>query len=164
MWPQLRAAYNYARWLVRNNHDAEDVVQESFLKAYKAIDTFRGNDARSWMLAIVRNTAMNLLRRRRADVGVEWNERQAEPIDGAADPERALLEQSRREQLQGAVARLEPEFREVLVLREIEDLSYKEIAAVLNIPTGTVMSRLSRARQKLLAELIPFQEARHDLP
>lgn len=158
MWPHLRAAYNFARWLVRNNHDAEDIVQESFLKAYKAIDTFRGGDARGWMLSIVRNTAMNFLRGRKPEIPVE-----SEPEDHAPNPERGLLDQARREQVQRAISNLAPEFREAIVLREIEDLSYKEIAAVLNIPIGTVMSRLSRARSLLLAELSPSQEVRHDV-
>ena len=154
MWPHVRAAYNVARWLVRNNHDAEDIVQESFMKAYKAIDTFRGGDARVWMLAIVRNTAMTFLRRRKPDITVNWSvQEQPEPEDHAPDPERGLLEQSRREQVRGAISRLAPEFREAIVLREIEDLSYKEIASILNIPMGTVMSRLSRARNQLLVEL-----------
>jgi RNA polymerase sigma-70 factor, ECF subfamily len=163
MWPHLRAAYNFARWLVRNNHDAEDIVQESFLKAYKGLDTFRGGDARTWMLSIVRNTAMNFLRKRKPDITVTWNIQEQEPEDPAPDAEHGLLEQSRREQVRRAISQLAPEFREVIVLREIEDLSYKEIAAVLNIPMGTVMSRLSRARNLLLVELGDSKEVRHDL-
>lgn len=163
VWPHVRTAYNYARWLVRNNHDAEDVVQESFLKAYKALHTFRGNDARGWILSIVRNTAMNLLRRRGTDASPDWNHLPMEPADEAADPERSLLDDSRREQVRRAIGRLDPEFREVLVLREIEDMSYKEIASVLEIPIGTVMSRLSRARHRLLIELSPAKKVRHDL-
>jgi RNA polymerase sigma factor (sigma-70 family) len=164
IWPHLRAAYNYARWRLHNNHDAEDVVQESFLKAYQALETFRGRDARGWMLAIVRNTAMNFLRRRETDTSRDWNQERLEPADEAADPERRLLEESRRDRVRDAISQLAPEFREVLVLREIEDLSYKEIATVLNIPPGTVMSRLSRARRQLLVELSPSEEVRHELP
>ncbi|MBV8842309.1 MAG: sigma-70 family RNA polymerase sigma factor [Bryobacterales bacterium] len=158
----MRSAYNLARWLVRNGDDAEDIVQEAFLKAFKAIDSFRGGDARVWMLSIVRNTAMNFLRKRKPDVTMDLD--QLEPSDRSPNPEQALLEQSRREQVRRAIARLEPEFREALVLREIEGLSYKEIAAVLEIPAGTVMSRLSRARQRLLNELAPAEEVRHELP
>jgi RNA polymerase sigma-70 factor, ECF subfamily len=163
VWPHMRSAYNLARWLLRNDHDAEDVVQESFLKAFKAIDSFRGGDARLWTLSIVRNTAMTFLRGRKSDVALEFNQ-QTEPADRSPDPEQGLLDRSRREQVRQAISRLEPEFRETLVLREIEGLSYKEIASVLHIPAGTVMSRLSRARQRLLIELSSPKEVRHELP
>jgi RNA polymerase sigma-70 factor (ECF subfamily) len=165
VWPHMRSAYNLARWLVRNGDDAEDIVQEAFLKAFKALDGFRGGDARVWMLAIVRNTAMNFLRSRKQDAVIDVE--QFEPADRSPNPEQGLLEQSRREQVRQAIARLEPEFRETLVLREIEGLSYKEIATVLEVPSGTVMSRLSRARQRLLIELAPAKpakEVRHELP
>ena len=158
MWPHMRAAYNLARWLVRNDHDAEDIVQESFLKAYKSQDTFRGSEARSWMLSIVRNTAMDYMRRNKTGAATSLEDQLREPEDQAPDPERSLLEQSRRQQVRGAIARLADEFREVVVLREIEGLSYKEIAGVLGIPMGTVMSRLSRARNLLLAELAGSKE------
>jgi RNA polymerase sigma factor (sigma-70 family) len=158
----MRSAYNLARWLVRNGDDAEDIVQEAFLKAFKALDGFRGGDARVWTLSIVRNTAMNFLRRRKTDVAVDPE--QLETPDRSPNPEQGLLQESRREQVRRAIARLEPEFRETLVLREIEGLSYKEIAEVLDIPSGTVMSRLSRARQRLLVELAPAKEVRHELP
>jgi RNA polymerase sigma factor (sigma-70 family) len=162
VWPHMRSAYNLARWLVHNGDDAEDIVQEAFLKAFKALDSFRGGDARVWMLSIVRNTAMNFLRSRKQDVAIDPD--QFEPTDRSPNPEQGLLEASRREQVRRAIARLEPEFRETLVLREIEGFSYKEIAAVLDVPTGTVMSRLSRARQRLLIELAPAREVRHELP
>lgn len=155
VWPHMRSAYNLARWLVRNGEDAEDIVQEASLKAFQALDRFRGGDARVWVLAIVRNTAMNFLRRRKPDVASDFD--RLEPADRSPNPEQGLLEESRREQIRRAIARLEPEFRETLVLREIEGLSYKEIAAVLDIPAGTVMSRLSRARQRLLVELAPVE-------
>jgi RNA polymerase sigma factor (sigma-70 family) len=106
---------------------------------------------------------MNFLRRRKPDVAIDFNQ-QTEPTDRSPDPEQGMLDRSRREQVRQAISRLEPEFRETLVLREIEGLSYKEIASVLNIPTGTVMSRLSRARQQLLMELSPSKEVRHELP
>ena len=161
VWPHMRSAYNLARWLVRNGHDAEDVVQEAFLKAFKALDDYRGGDARVWMLSIVRNTAMNFLRKRK-DTVLDLDLR--EPADSSPNPEQGLLEENRREQVRRAITRLEPEFREALVLREFEGLSYKEIATVLDVPTGTVMSRLSRARQRLLIELAPAKEVRHELP
>lgn len=164
MWPHMRAAYNLARWLVRNDHDAEDVVQESFLKAYKAQESFRGSDPRVWMLSIVRNTAMDFLRRSKKGMAVPLEDRGHESEDRSPGPERLLLEQTRREQVRQAISHLEPEFREVVVLREIEGLSYKEIASALGIPMGTVMSRLSRARNLLLAELSGSKEVQHDLP
>jgi RNA polymerase sigma-70 factor (ECF subfamily) len=169
MWPHMRAAYNLARWLVRNDQDAEDVVQESFLKAYKAQESFRGGEARAWMLSIVRNTAMDFLRREKSSVAVPLGDEGLEPKDNSPDPERVLLDQSRREQVRQAISRLAPEFREVIVLREIEGLSYKEIAFVLGIPMGTVMSRLSRARNLLIPELGGTKldgagEVQHDLP
>jgi RNA polymerase sigma-70 factor (ECF subfamily) len=162
VWPHMRSAYNLARWLVRNGDDAEDIVQEASLKAFKALDGFRGGDARVWMLSIVRNTAMNFLRSRKQDAAIDLD--QVEPVDRSPNPEQGMLEGSRREQVRRAIARLEPEFRETLVLREIEGLSYKEIAGVLDVPAGTVMSRLSRARQRLLIELSPAKEVRHELP
>ncbi|HYW48578.1 MAG TPA: sigma-70 family RNA polymerase sigma factor [Bryobacteraceae bacterium] len=153
LWPHLRAAYNLARWLVRNDHDAEDVVQESFAKAFQGMDNFRGGDARVWLLAIVRNTTINFLHRRRPSQEVGWSNHVPEPVDLAPDPEHSLIRQSRRDQVHDAIDRLPPEFRETLILREIEDLSYKEIASVLKVPVGTVMSRLSRARSLLVREL-----------
>ena len=169
MWPHMRAAYNLARWLVRNDQDAEDIVQESFLKAYKAQENFRGSEARTWMLSIVRNTAMDFLRRDKSSIAVRLGDEGYEPKDDSPDPERVLLDQSRRERVRQGISRLEPEFREAIVLREIEGLSYKEISFVLGIPMGTVMSRLSRARNLLLAELGGTKpdgagEVQHDLP
>jgi len=166
VWPHMRAAYNLARWLVRNDQDAEDIVQESFLKAYRAQDTFRGSEPKTWMLSIVRNTAMDFLRRVKSSA-TTLGDPDHEPADPSPDPERALLEQSRRKQVRKAISHLAPEFREAIVLREIEGLPYKEIAAVLNIPMGTVMSRLARARTLLLAELGGIKrdgEVQHDLP
>jgi RNA polymerase sigma-70 factor (ECF subfamily) len=164
LWPHMRAAYNLARWLVRNDQDAEDVVQESFLKAYKNQETFRGAEAKTWILSIVRNTAMDFLRRYKARAAVPLSDHSHDLEDHSPGPESALLEQSRREQVRAAIARLADEFREVIVLREIEGLSYKEIAYVLSVPMGTVMSRLSRGRNLLLAELCGSKEAQHDLP
>ena len=164
MWPHMRAAYNLARWLVRNDQDAEDVVQESFLKAFKAQESFRGSEAKTWMLAIVRNTAMDFRRRLKAGPAAPIGDERHEPEDDSPDPESALIAESRREQVRHAISHLAEEFREVIVLREIEGLAYKEIAAVLGIPMGTVMSRLSRARNLLLVELGGVKEVQHDLP
>jgi RNA polymerase sigma-70 factor (ECF subfamily) len=155
LWPHLRGAYNLARWLVGNPQDAEDVVQESFTKAYQAVDGFRGNDARAWLLAIVRNTSLNFIQRRRPKAEVEWSERLPEPADVTPGPEARLIQKARRDQVRSAIEQLPTEFREALVLREIEGMSYKEIAWVLKVPIGTVMSRLSRARNLLIQELAP---------
>ncbi len=154
IWPHARTAYNFARWLVRNDHDAEDIVQESFLKALQAAHTMRGSDARPWLLSIVRNTAINLMQRKRPALEGEWTERAERHADSAPDPEQTLLQQSNRDRVRAAIANLQPEFREALVLREIEGLPYKDIGFVLNIPIGTVMSRLSRARHLLAEELL----------
>jgi RNA polymerase sigma-70 factor (ECF subfamily) len=159
LWPHLRAAYNFARWLVRNDHDAEDVVQESFVKAFMALDRFRGGDARLWLLAIVRNTALTLLRRRRSGPSLSGDEF-PEPADRADCVEDALIAGERRSQVRAAIEQLPDEFRETLILRELEGLSYKEIAGVLDVPVGTVMSRLSRARNLLLRELTDVKGAR----
>jgi RNA polymerase sigma-70 factor, ECF subfamily len=154
LWPHLRAAYNFARWLVRNDHDAEDIVQESFVKAYLALDGLRGGDARVWLLAIVRNTAMSLLRRRRSEPPPVHQDAAPEPVDQTAGAEDAMIAGERRRQVRTAIEQLPDEFRQTLILRELEGLSYKEIASILNVPMGTVMSRLARARNLLLRDLM----------
>jgi len=159
LWPHLRAAYSFARWLVRNDHDAEDIVQESFVKAFLGLDRFRGGDARVWLLAIVRNTAMSLLRQRRSEPSLD-QEDAPEPPDDAQCVEETLIARERRNRLRTAIGRLPGEFRETLILRELEGLSYKEIAGVLDIPVGTVMSRLARARNLLIRELAAERGAR----
>jgi RNA polymerase sigma-70 factor (ECF subfamily) len=116
------------------------------------------------MLAIVRNTAMDFRRRFKAGLAVPLGEQGYEPEDDSPDPESALVAESRREQVRQAISHLAPEFREAIVLREIEGLSYKEMASALGIPMGTVMSRLSRARNLLLVELGGVKEVQHDLP
>jgi RNA polymerase sigma-70 factor, ECF subfamily len=163
VWPHLRGAYNLARWLVGNQHDAEDVVQESFIKAFRAVDRIRGEDSRAWLLAIVRNTALNYMQRHKPKAEIAWDEQVREPADQTAGPETHLLQEERRERVRSAIERLPMEFREALILRELEGLPYKEIAWVLKVPMGTVMSRLSRARHLLMQELIPDEEERHDL-
>ena len=143
--PHLDAAYTLARYLTRNAHDAEDVVQDACLRALKYFDGFRGDggtSARAWLLTIVRNTAFTWRRRHRADArATEFDETQHSKVDVDDRPDRELLAR--------ALDRLAPEFREVIVLREIEGLSYKEIGDVAGVPVGTVMSRLSRARARL---------------
>ena len=159
LWPHLRAAYNFARWLVRNDHDAEDIVQESFMKAFQALDRFRGGEPRVWLLAIVRNTAMNLLQRRRSEPALD-DQDVPEPRDPAIGVEDKVLASERRNQLRAAIEQLPDEFRETLILRELEDLSYKEIAGVLDVPVGTVMSRLARARSLLMRGMAASQGVR----
>jgi RNA polymerase sigma factor (sigma-70 family) len=154
--PHLGAAYNLARWLTGNNHDAEDVVQESYLRALKFFGGFRGENSRPWLLTIVRNTCFTWLRQNRFSEFTELDEqihgREREP----RNPESIMLAATHSETVRKAIEALAPEFREVIILREMEELSYKEISAITSIPVGTVMSRLARARsrlQELLAEL-----------
>ena len=153
--PHLDAAFNYARWLTKSEADAEDVVQDAYVRALRFFSSLRSDDARSWLLTIVRNTALNYLQRERPKSEVAWDDKAPEPADRSAGPETRLLQKEQRERVRSAIERLPIEFREPLVLREIEGLPYKEIAWVLKIPMGTVMSRLSRARNLLLQELIP---------
>jgi RNA polymerase sigma-70 factor (ECF subfamily) len=155
--PHLPAAYNLARWLTRNDHDAEDVVQEAYLRAYRSFDRFRGGaDGRAWLLAVVRNTCFTWLKQNRAhELATPFDEALHSPETGAGEPERRLLQQASAELLREALGELPAEFREVLVLRELEGLSYKEIAAVADVPLGTVMSRLTRARARLQRCLAP---------
>ncbi len=148
--PHLAAAYNLARWLTRNAHDAEDVVQEAYLRAYQFFDGFHGGDGRAWLLRIVRNTCYTWLEKNRPrEPAVAFDETQHGTERNEAGPEAPLLAHEDREMLRRALEELPTEFRETIVLREMEGLSYKEIAAVSGIPVGTVMSRLARARERL---------------
>jgi RNA polymerase sigma-70 factor (ECF subfamily) len=154
--PHLDAAYTLARYLTRNDHDAEDVVQDAYLRALRYFDGFRGeaNSARAWVLAIVRNTAYTWRRQHRSDtMGTEFNEERHSDSVAEEHPEAALLKHAAGESLTRALDQLPLEFREVIVLRELEGLSYKEISDVAGVPVGTVMSRLSRARERLHAAL-----------
>jgi len=162
--PHLDAAYNLARWITRNNHDAQDVVQESVLRALKYFDSFHGQDARAWLLAVVRNTCYTWLETNRPaelvpafQSGDQEAAGEADVTDCAlgvaTDPETLCLQQADTETLDQAIATLPLEFREVMILRELEELSYKEIAKIVEVPLGTVMSRLSRAR-KLLRQVL----------
>jgi RNA polymerase sigma factor (sigma-70 family) len=161
--PHLNAAYNLARWLTRSDHDAEDIVQEAYLRAFKFFDGFHGDDARGWLLAIVRNTAYTWMQQNREHLlntpfeeefhSLEDNESASAPNQMDSNPESILARHDDRRLLDRALEQLPVEFREVLVLRELEDLSYKEIANIASIPIGTVMSRLARGR-KLLGQCL----------
>jgi RNA polymerase sigma-70 factor, ECF subfamily len=154
--PHVDAAYNLARWLTRNDHDAEDVVQEAMLRAFTFFDGFRGVDARSWILKIVRNTCFTWLKANRpteiAAMAMEDLEDLPLPLFCSGltdDPETLALRRTTALQLNNALSAIAAPFREVVVLRDMEGLSYKEIATVIDAPIGTVMSRLARARAEL---------------
>jgi RNA polymerase sigma-70 factor (ECF subfamily) len=151
--PHLSAAYNLARYLTRSGFDADDVVQEAFLRALKYFGGFRGDGAaesRGWLLSIVRNTAYTWQRRHRTDAtAVEFDEAVHSEAIGDEHPDAALENATTRETLVEVLGQLPPMFREILVLRELEGLSYKEISEVVGVPVGTIMSRLSRARKRL---------------
>ena len=154
--PHMRAGYNLARWLLRNDHDAEDVMQEAMVRAFRFFDGFRGDNPRAWLLTVVRNSAYTFLQQNRArELGTEFDEEvHGEPASAdrtEETPEVLLLRSAQQRSLNEAVEALPVEFREVFVLREMEGLSYKEIADLARIPIGTVMSRLSRARRQLQA-------------
>jgi RNA polymerase sigma-70 factor (ECF subfamily) len=148
--PHLDAAYNLARFLMRNDRDAEDIVQEAALRAFRFFDSFRGENSRAWFLSIVRNTAFTALKRNRMDdQTVEFDEElhggQIPPLDPGIALDRAQDQQTVR----AAIEQLPAEFREALTLRELEGMSYTEIADVAGVPIGTIMSRLARARRQL---------------
>ncbi|HEV2379360.1 MAG TPA: sigma-70 family RNA polymerase sigma factor [Terriglobia bacterium] len=150
LMPHLGAAYNLARWLTCDDQNAEDLVQDAYLRALKAFDAFRGGDGRAWLLSIVRNTCYTWLRQTgpgRLDAVFDEEIHSAE--GDALHPEAVLLEAQDRQLLKQALEELPLEFREVLIMRELEGLSYKEIADVAALPLGTVMSRLARARKRL---------------
>ena len=160
--PHLDNAHNLARWLLRNDIDAEDIVQEACLRAFKYLDGFEGGDPTGWLLAIVRNASFSWIRRKRRRQALTGSDTVDEEIvDGEApllgegsqaltrDPETLLIERRDRLRLSELIDRLPAEYREMIVLRDVEDLSYREIAALVGVPIGTVMSRLCRARRLL---------------
>jgi RNA polymerase sigma factor (sigma-70 family) len=152
--PHLDAAFNYARWLTKNDADAEDVVQDAYVRALRFFSSLRGEDARAWLFAIVRNTWYGRFPRRAGSPVITAADEDADNrADGSLDPEAQLIQQQTVEQVRQALETLPTDFREVLVLRELEGLSYKEIAAIVGIPLGTVMSRLARARERLAGVL-----------
>lgn len=156
--PHLRAGYNLARWIVRNDHDAEDVLQESILRAYRSFDGFSSGNPRTWLMTVVRNHSYTFLRKNRSrDLDDELDEDSAATAD---TPEVVLLRSAQGRFLNEAVAALPVAYREAFVLRELEGLSYKEIADMTDVPIGTVMSRLSRARQRLQAAVLRRERER----
>jgi RNA polymerase sigma-70 factor, ECF subfamily len=147
--PHLDSAYNLARWLVGNSDDAQDVVQEAYLRVFQYSDGFRGGNARAWLLTIVRNTAYGWLRKvRMHDPAAEFDEEIHTGDMQTSNPEQLLLQNANQRTVEEALSALPVRFREMLVLRELEGLSYKEIADVMGVPMGTVMSTLSRARDR----------------
>jgi RNA polymerase sigma-70 factor (ECF subfamily) len=148
--PHVDAAYNLARWLTRRDQDAEDVAQEAYLRAFQFFGSFRGGDGRTWLLTIVRNTCYTWLQKHRAlEQNVSFDEEQHGLNRADQGPEAHLLRTEDAAILHDALLELPTEFREVVVLRELEELSYKEIAGIAGIPVGTVMSRLARGRERL---------------
>jgi RNA polymerase sigma-70 factor (ECF subfamily) len=158
--PHLDGAYNLARWLTRNERDAEDVVQESYLRAFRFFAGFRGGDSRAWLMRIVRNTCYTWLHANRPLLeAMEFDETLFSPDSRSPNPEEAVLRNDRAAVLRKALETLPANFREVLILRELEGLSYKEIADITGMPAGTVMSSLSRARDRLRQVLMTSEDA-----
>ena len=148
--PHLDASYNLAHWLSRSGPDAEDIVQEAYLRAYRHFDTFTGENGRAWILAIVRNTYLTWQGRQKGE-SVMFDESTHRADSTLGNPEQEVLRKAEIGCLQSCIESIPIEHREILIMRELEELSYKEIANVASIPIGTVMSRLSRARKLLHA-------------
>ena len=158
--PHVDAAYNLAHWLTRNDTDAEDVVQESYLRAFKFFGGFRGEDGRSWLLAIVRNTCYTWMQRNRSpELMVPVDDELPELESADLSPEALLIQKADTLMVRRALEELPVEFREVLVLRELEEMSYRDIASITDLPLGTVMSRLARGRKQLQLALINHRDA-----
>jgi RNA polymerase sigma factor (sigma-70 family) len=154
--PHLDAAFNYARWLTRSDADAEDVVQDAAVRALRFFSSLRNDDARGWLLTIVRNTWYGRFSRAgSADHPKVGDELKDDRPDEQLDPEALVIQRQAVERVRHGIEGLPVDFREVIVLRELEGLSYKEIAAIVGVPIGTVMSRLARGRERLLSELDP---------
>jgi RNA polymerase sigma-70 factor, ECF subfamily len=148
--PHMDAAYNLARWLTRNEHDAQDIVQEAYLRAFKFFDGFHGLDGRAWLLTTVRNTCYTWLEQnRRSQSAASFDEEIHTVDEDATNPSVLALKSGDVKMVRESLEELPDEFREVVVLRDLEELSYKQIAEVINAPLGTVMSRLARARSRL---------------
>jgi len=155
MLPHLDAAYNLARWLTRNSDETEDIVQESFIKAFRHFNTFRGENSRSWLLAIVRNNCYDWLKaqKRHSEIRMAIHAQELDAPTLQHNPEISFFNDVNRAIIDKALAELPVEFREAIVLRELEDCSYQEISAITGAPLGTVMSRLARGRSMLRDKL-----------
>jgi RNA polymerase sigma-70 factor (ECF subfamily) len=152
--PHLDAAYNLARWLLRNDQDAEDAVQEAYMRAYKAFARFRGGDGKAWFMTILRNVCYTMIKKLRSHETPEPFDEEIHQTVGKSEMQEAFRQKANAESLHIALEKLPDEFREIIVLHDLEGLAYKEIAAIVGIPIGTVMSRLARARGRLRAEII----------
>lgn len=158
--PHLGAAYNLARWLTKDKTDAEDVVQEAYLRAFKHFGSFHGGDSKPWMLAIVRNTCFTWMQRnRQPESTISLDDELYEVESKDLNPEALLLQSEDTQMVRQALEDLPVEFREVLVLRELEEMSYREIANLTDLPLGTVMSRLARGRKRLQLSLTKQMQA-----
>jgi RNA polymerase sigma factor (sigma-70 family) len=164
--PHLDAAYRYARWLARSATDADDLVQEAILRAYRSFQDLRAADSRAWLLSIVRNCHLTALKQRQrrnlVPLPEEDDDHGSVLVAGTPDPENAAIDRDTRRLLQRLLAALPEDHREVLVLREIEDMGYREIAQVTSLPIGTVMSRLARARAALRTQWLQATEGASD--
>jgi len=147
--PHLNAAYNLARWLLRNEHDAQDAVQEAYLRAYRFFDGFQGGDGRAWLMAIVRNTCRTSLQQTGKMEAAEFDEDQHSQYCPSFGPEAHMIQQSNADSVRRCIEELPAEYKDALVMREMEEMSYKEIAEATAVPIGTVMSRLARARSRV---------------
>jgi RNA polymerase sigma-70 factor, ECF subfamily len=148
--PHLNSAYNLARWLTRNEHDAQDMVQEAYLRAFKAYRGFRGGDARPWLMKIVRNVCYTSMQACASHEFINFDDDRFACSQSSMNAEQLLIEENKTLLMRKALAMLPARWREIVVLRELEEMSYKEISNIMNVPTGTVMSTLSRARARLL--------------
>lgn len=155
MMPYLGDAYNLARWMARNPEDAKDIVQEAMIRAFRFFDGYHDGSAKAWLLTIVRNTGYTWLRQNRAhEINAVFEEEALEVPERSPGPEAQAAQSANQELLHKALERVPLEFREIVILRDLEGFSYKEIVAITDLPMGTVMSRLSRARTRLQQELM----------
>ena len=152
--PHLDAAYNVARWILRNDQDAEDAVQEAYMRAFKSFARFRGGDGKAWFMTILRNVCYTMIKKLRSHETPEPFDEEIHQLKGEAEMQEAFREKANAESLRCALEKLPGEFREVIVSHDLECLAYKEIASIAGIPIGTVMSRLARARGRLRIEII----------
>ncbi len=158
--PHLDAAYNLARWLTQDEHAADDVVQEAYMRAQRYFASFRGGDGRAWMLGIVRRASFDWLSKWRGHATVSFDEDFHDQADDSRTPDREVIAKGEQASVRTALEQLPPPLREAIVLREIEGLSYQQIATVAEIPIGTVMSRLARGREQLQRRLASCGEGR----